>query len=81
MGAYQALKERGWAIPGDVTVVGFDDSPLASWLQPQLTSVAMPYHAMGARAVELLLTGNDADGVHRIPMPIHIRGSSSAPRS
>jgi LacI family transcriptional regulator len=81
MGAYQALEACGWTIPDDVTIVAFDDSPLASWLQPNLTSVAMPYHAMGVRAVELLLTQNHADGIHRMPMPIHVRGSSAAPRA
>jgi LacI family transcriptional regulator len=80
LGAYQALKGAGWSIPNDVTVVSFDDSPMASWMQPKLTSVAMPYHHMATHAVELLLTGNDADGVHRIPMTLHVRGSSGPPR-
>ena len=42
MGAYQACRDAGLAVPEDISVVSFDDSDLAGWLQPQLTSVADP---------------------------------------
>jgi len=55
MGAYDAIKERGLAIPRDVAVVGFDDQEvIAGYLRPGLTTVALPFEEMGARAVELL---------------------------
>lgn len=55
MGAYDAIKDRGLAIPDDVAVVGFDDQEvIASYLRPGLTTVALPFEEMGARAVELL---------------------------
>jgi LacI family transcriptional regulator len=55
MGAYDAIKERGLAIPGDVAVVGFDDQEvIASYLRPALTTVALPFEEMGARGVEML---------------------------
>ncbi len=50
-----ALQRLGQRIPADVSVVGFDDSPLLDYLSPPLTTVRMPHAAMGARAVELLL--------------------------
>jgi LacI family transcriptional regulator len=55
MGAYDAIKERGLRIPGDVAVVGFDDQEvIAGYLRPGLTTVALPFEEMGARGVELL---------------------------
>ena len=55
LGVYQALAEAGLRVPHDVSVVSFDDSSLASWLRPGLTSVAPPYEEMGIRAVEGVL--------------------------
>lgn len=55
MGAYDAIKERGLAIPRDVAVVGFDNQELiAAYLRPRLTTVALPFQEMGARGVEML---------------------------
>jgi len=56
-------------------VVSFDDSDLASWLRPQLTSVALPHAGLGRRAVELLLVQRDFAGVERVPMPLRTRSS------
>ena len=68
MGAYQALAEHGLSVPGDVSVVSFDGSDLATWLRPQVTSVVLPYAELGARAVELLLSESvEASGVTRVP--------------
>ncbi|GAA4395408.1 LacI family DNA-binding transcriptional regulator [Tsukamurella soli] len=79
MGAYQALAEAGLAVPDDVSVVSFDDSELAGWLRPALSSVALPHHELGARAVELLVAGDLDPVLHRLPMPLAVR-SSIAPR-
>jgi LacI family transcriptional regulator len=55
MGAYDAIKERGLSIPADVAVVGFDNQELiAAYLRPKLTTVALPFHRMGTRGVEML---------------------------
>ncbi|MFI5931742.1 LacI family DNA-binding transcriptional regulator [Actinoplanes sp. NPDC051494] len=90
-GAYQALKEAGREIPADVAVLSFDDSDLAAWLRPQLTSISLPYYQLGWKAVELLLGdrgdgGNSGDGsgsgsgsgepaTHRMAMPVRLRAS------
>jgi LacI family transcriptional regulator len=79
LGAYQAVQERGQHIPDDVSVVSFDDSDLASWLRPRLTSVALPHFDLGRQAVELLLAGRPA-GVHRVPMQLRARDSIGPPR-
>lgn len=78
LGAYQALGEVGMTIPGDVSVVSFDDSDLASWLRPQLTSIALPHYRLGRTAVELLLTGQLDPVVHRVPMVMQARASHRA---
>ena len=44
-------------IPDEVSVVSFDDSDLAGWLRPQLTSVALPHFELGRRAVETAADG------------------------
>ena len=59
MGTYQTLWDFGLAPPHDCDVVSFDASDLAQWLRPSLTSVAVPYAAMGAEAVRLLLAETD----------------------
>ncbi len=78
-GIYQALALAGRRVPDDVSVVSFDDSDLASWLHPQLTSVAIPHFELGRRAVELLLDEDRRTGLHRIPMPLRPRGSIAPP--
>lgn len=74
LGAYQALQEAGLSVPEDVSVVSFDDSALASWLRPPLSSIGLPYFAMGQHALALLLDGA-AGGTHTLPMPVHARRS------
>ncbi len=84
-GAYQALAAAGLRIPQDVSVVSFDDSELARWLRPQLTSVALPYVEMGRIAVESVLGlrqewAESQRQEHRVAMPLRERGSIAAPR-
>ena len=55
IGVLRALREAGAAIPGDVSVVGFDDIPTAELLDPPLTVIRQPTYRMGAQAVELLM--------------------------
>lgn len=62
-GAYQALAEMGRRIPEDVAIVGFDNQEtLAPYLQPGLTTMDLPFVAMGRRAVEMLIEGGEPDG-------------------
>lgn len=55
IGCYAALRHRGLRCPTDVSVVGFNDMPLAGFLDPPLTTVAIPQHEIGAAAAELML--------------------------
>jgi LacI family transcriptional regulator len=79
LGAYLAIRDAGLGVPGDLSVISFDDSDLAGWLQPELTSVAIPHDELGRHGVELLLDPNRAAGAHRIPMPIRNRHSLGPP--
>ena len=79
-GAYQALQEAGAVVPDDVSVISFDDSDLAGWLRPELTSVALPHYELGRRAVRLLLAPEPVEGVEEVPMPVRERASLAAPR-
>jgi LacI family transcriptional regulator len=78
-GTYQAAQDLGLSVPQDFSVVSFDDSDLAGWLRPTLTSVAIPHFEMGRRAVELLLTPDRPTGVQRVPMPLRTRESVGPP--
>jgi LacI family transcriptional regulator len=55
IGALSALRELGRRVPEDVAVGGFDDIPLARYLNPALSSVHVPIAEMGARAADLAL--------------------------
>jgi LacI family transcriptional regulator len=55
LGCLDAIRARGLSVPGDLSVVGFDDMTFVNRLYPPLTTVAVPYEAMGASAGQLLL--------------------------
>ena len=55
IGAIRALKDAGLTVPGDVSVVGFDDIQSAAYSTPSLTTVRQPLTEMGKRGAEILL--------------------------
>lgn len=55
IGAIKELKEKGYNIPEDIGVMGFDDIYLAGLVEPSLTTVRQPNYKMGYKAMELLL--------------------------
>lgn len=55
MGVLSAIGDAGLSCPQDVSVVGFDDLPLARYFQPPLTTIAQPKGLIGRRTVELLV--------------------------
>jgi DNA-binding LacI/PurR family transcriptional regulator len=56
LGAIRAVRRAGLDVPGDVSVIGFDDSALMSSVDPPLTTVRQPIDAMGRLVIELLIT-------------------------
>jgi len=82
-GAYEAIHECGLAVPTDVSVVGFDDLPVSSWVVPRLTTVRQPLAEMAAMATRMVL--NMAAG-ERVDSPrvelatrLVVRESTAAP--
>jgi LacI family transcriptional regulator len=57
IGALSALRESGVRVPEEIAVAGFDDIPLARYMDPPLSSVHVPICELGERAVEMLLHG------------------------
>ncbi|GAB6897274.1 LacI family DNA-binding transcriptional regulator [Kineosporia succinea] len=85
VGLGQALADRGVDVPGELSVAGFDDIPMAGMLRPSLTTVAMPLHQAGREAVELMLAhlADPELGPQRREMPTTLRERGStgpAPR-
>lgn len=54
VGCYRAIQESGFQIPGDISVVGFNDISMAKYLAPPLTTVHIHMNFMGHRAVQML---------------------------
>jgi DNA-binding LacI/PurR family transcriptional regulator len=54
LGAYKALEARGVSVPDDVSVVSFDDFPLAAYVKPSLSSFRQPLIEIGVKAANLL---------------------------
>ncbi len=78
-GAIGAICERGLSVPGDVSVCGFDDTPIARHIYPALTTVRQPTREMGRLAgVELLKAIRDRDegGIVTVPYALQLRRST-----
>lgn len=63
LGALQALRRHGVRVPADLAVVGFDDIPMAEYIDPPLTTVRLPAYGLGLAAADLLtrLIAGEAD--------------------
>jgi LacI family transcriptional regulator len=77
IGALSTLGRLGLSVPGDVSLVGYNDIPIVSRLPTPLTSVRVPFEQIAAAALELLADGN---GGVRVAAPTLIpRRSTAAP--
>lgn len=55
MGVLRAARQLGLDVPGDLSVIGYDDLPLAAWTSPALTTVNQPLRDMAGTATQMLL--------------------------
>ena len=83
-GAMRALREAGLGIPGDISMVVFDDLPPDWVIDPFLTVVSQPAYDVGTQAAELLLarlSGEASDGPRSIVLPseLIVRRSTAPP--
>lgn len=82
IGALSYCRRAGLRVPEDVSVVGFDDLPIASLLTPSLTTVRQPARLLGMEAVKLLLglvDGAEVASPPPSPVSLMIRESSGPP--
>jgi DNA-binding LacI/PurR family transcriptional regulator len=84
IGAMRELRARGQTVPDDVSVVGYDDIPVAAFVDPLLTTVRQPAREVGTLAAALVLDAIGGDGggpgVRRLPAELVVRGSVAPPR-
>jgi LacI family xylobiose transport system transcriptional regulator len=82
-GVYEAARALGVAIPTQLSVIGFDDLPVASWVGPALTTVRVPIAEMAEQAADLALRLRDEDepSISRIDMAtsLVVRDSTAPP--
>lgn len=82
LGAIRAARQAGLSVPHEVSVVGFDDSPLIAFTDPPLTTIRQPVAAMGQAAVRALLEeigGTPAPHSEFVFLPeLVVRGSTAS---
>jgi len=81
LGCLQALREADLRVPGNVAVAGFDDIPVARFVEPPLTTAGVPIAEIGRQALECcvaIIRGADPGDRHRTFMPqLVVRASST----
>lgn len=55
IGALRAANDRGFHVPQDFSLIGFDDIPMSAWVNPGLTTANQPLHQIGRRAAEMMM--------------------------
>ena len=80
LGMLRALHEAGRAVPGELSVVGFDDIPEAAYFLPPLTTIRQDFIEMGRRSLAVLLSaiesGDRAESGSLVPPELIVRGST-----
>ena len=80
LGLLNALHEEGLSVPGDISVVGFDDVPEAAYYTPPLSTVRQDFAELGRRGVQLVLARLRGEDLHADPvMPRLMIRSSTGP--
>ncbi|UCD82036.1 MAG: LacI family DNA-binding transcriptional regulator [Desulfobacterales bacterium] len=81
VGAMEGARELGLEVPGDLSIVGFDDMEIASFIRPSLSTIRQPAYQMGKLGVEILLNqlkDKYSGSVHKIlETSLVIRDSTS----
>lgn len=70
LGVMRAARDLGLSVPEDVSIVGYDDIPVARWISPGLTTVNQPLREMAATATRMLV--ENAVGVETLPTRIDL---------
>ncbi len=80
IGALSAIRQHGFDVPEDVAIAGFDDIPMAGYINPSLTSVHVPINELGSRAIGRLIEAvggkeNGRETKELLPTTLVIRDS------
>ena len=85
LAALHVAKCSGLEVPGELSIVSFDDTPIVKFSTPPLTAIRQPIAAMAARAAELLIGADSGaartDGIDVLPFDLIVRGSTAPPQS
>ncbi|WP_308194258.1 LacI family DNA-binding transcriptional regulator [Microbacterium galbinum] len=79
LGLIGALHAAGVAVPGEISVVGFDDLPEAAYAWPRLTTVRQDFDELARRAVAAVIAGDAAASAESIVPELVVRDSIAAP--
>ncbi|GFM75568.1 MULTISPECIES: LacI family DNA-binding transcriptional regulator [Pseudomonas] len=83
IGALKRIKEHGLRVPEDLSLVGFDDIPLAAYCDPPLTTISQPAEAFGQTAVQMLIALIEKKPIEQrhivLPFELTLRNSTAAP--
>jgi LacI family xylobiose transport system transcriptional regulator len=83
LGVLEAARTKGIRVPRDLSVVGYDDVPIARWSSPALTTVHQPLKEMAEEATRLILRLRDGDATSTrmdLGVDLVVRQSTAAPR-
>jgi LacI family transcriptional regulator len=82
LGALRELKRRDLDVPGDVSLAGFDDIRIATYLHPSLTTVRVPMYELGREGffVALRILDGEHPSTRRLPVDLQVRESTGPPR-
>jgi DNA-binding LacI/PurR family transcriptional regulator len=80
IGIMNTLQQRGFSIPQDFSVVGFDDLDIAAYCHPRLTTIQQPVYQLGYRATKMLfqrIQGNNDLQLEVIEPELIVRDSTA----
>ena len=80
LGVMRACAEKGIAVPGQISVVGFDDTTDSAWFSPPLTTVRQAFREAGERSVEWLLTASSKNECWQAQLPVTLITRHSSAR-
>lgn len=84
LGALSAAQQRSLKVPEDLSIIGFDDLAISSYLNPPLTTVRQPKHQMGCAATQAILSlinGAKVENRRSVQCDLIVRESTAPPKS
>jgi len=80
LAAIERLREKGFSVPGDVSIIGFDGVPEGEFSEPPLTTIAQPIAEIGRRAASIIMDGDGSVRRETLPVELIERASTAPPK-